>query len=208
MKNLSHAVILDDHQLFADAFSLLLEKYQFFNLVQSFNQIGELVDFLMSYGNQEIYIFLDYYLGEENGLSIMSEIKRLNKKAIIIFVTSATSPSILQTILKYRPSGILSKSCSIDMITSCLSAIDSQSIYLDLYIQNFLDVQRSTVTNFTPREIELLKYFADGESITKTAERTFLSPHTIIAHRRKMMAKAHCNSIGQLIKFARDHELI
>ncbi|UZJ66454.1 helix-turn-helix transcriptional regulator [Sphingobacterium sp. KU25419] len=94
------------------------------------------------------------------------------------------------------------------MISSCLTAIDSQLIYLDDYIQKFLGAQGSIANIFTPREIELLKYFADGESISKTAERTFLSPHTIIAHRRKMMAKAHCNSIGQLIKFARDHELI
>lgn len=208
MKNLSHAVILDDHQLFADAFSLLLEKYQFFNLVQSFSQINNLIDFLIANGNQEIYIFLDYYLGQENGLSIFTEIKRLNKKAIIIFVTSVTSPSILLTILKYRPNGILSKSCSIDTIGTCLDAIHKSTLFLDQNIQTLLDLQQAVVTVFTPREIELLRYFSDGESISKAAERTFLSPHTIIAHRRKMMAKANCNSIGKLIKFARDHDLL
>lgn len=208
MKKISHAVILDDHQLFADAFSLVLEKYQFFNWVQSFNQVSELLDFLMRYGNLEIYIFLDYYIGDENGLVIMTEIKRLNKKAIIIFITSAISPNILKIIMQYRPQGILSKSCSFDVIKECLDNVSKESIYLDAHIRKFINVEQSAMINFTPREIELLKHFANGESISTTAERTFLSPHTIIAHRRKMMAKANCNSIGQLLKFAMDNQLL
>lgn len=208
MKKLSHALILDDHQLFADAFSLVLEKYSLFKIVQTFNEVSQFIDYLIKFGNQEICIFLDYYLSEETGLSVMSEIKRLNKKAIIIFITSATSPSIVQTILKYGPNAILSKSSGIHTIISFLDKADRHSIFLDQHIKNILEIHGSTAINFTPREIELLRHFANGESISTTAERTFLSPHTIIAHRRKMMAKAHCHSIGQLIKFAQDNEVI
>ncbi len=37
---------------------------------------------------------------------------------------------------------------------------------------------------------------------------TFLSPHRVVAHRRKMMAKAECQTIGQVLKYAREHNLI
>lgn len=208
MKKLSHALILDDHQLFADAFSLVLEKYSLFKIVQTFNEVSQFIDYLIKFGNQEICIFLDYYLSEESGLSVMSEIKRLNKKAVIVFITSASSPSIVQNILKYKPNAILSKSSGVHTIISFLNQADRKSIFLDQFIKNILDIQNPAAISFTPREIELLRYFANGESISETAARTFLSPHTIIAHRRKMMAKTHCHSIGQLIKFAQDNDVI
>lgn len=202
------AIILDDHLLFADAFSMLLETYQLFDEVQSFHNIRNLVDFLVSSNNRPVYIFLDYYLRGENGLSVFSEIKRLNKNAFVIFITSATSSSVLNNILQYRPDGILSKFCSITDLMACLKSIESDILFLDEDVQMLIKNGEGIKLNFTPREIELLKHFANGHSIAETAEKTFLSTHTVIAHRRKMMAKANCHSIGQLLKLAKDHEII
>ncbi|WP_376749015.1 LuxR C-terminal-related transcriptional regulator [Sphingobacterium siyangense] len=49
---------------------------------------------------------------------------------------------------------------------------------------------------------------SEGYSVAETASRTFLSPHTVVTHRRKMMAKAECQTIGQMLKYAREHNLI
>src|SRR5690606_37572929 len=113
MSKASHAVILDDHQLFVDSFSLLLEKYKLFGQIHSFYATDDLTDFLIQWGRKEIYIFLDYYLREKNGLSLVPEIKRLNKNAHIIFVTSAMSPTVLQNILLSKPHAVISKSCDL-----------------------------------------------------------------------------------------------
>lgn len=207
MKNNTHAIILDDHQLFADSFSLLLEKYELFGIVQTFYTSDRFMAALQALGNQGVYIFLDYYLKDEIGLSLLSEIKRLNKLSKIIFVTSAVSPLVLNNLSQYLPNGILSKSCSLDTVITCLKEIKEGNHYIEQCIQEYLKPNIKT-TLFTPREIQLLKYFADGFSISDTADKVFLSSHTIIAHRRKMMLKANCNSITQLLKYAKDHEMI
>ena len=202
------AVILDDHGLFATSFSLLLEKYRLFHFVKSFDSTDDFLRFLESSGTKKIYIFLDYYLSEGTGLSLLPEIGRLNKDAKTIFLTSALSPLLIQTLKNYDPDGILSKSCNLDTLKSCLGSIRSGQHFVDPFFEKLLENHQATAVRFTPREIELLKHFARGDSIAKTAEKLFLSPHTVVAHRRKMMAKINCQSITQLITFGREHEVI
>lgn len=208
MKISTQAIIFDDHNLFVDGFTLLLERYQIFDFIKSATTKRDFFRFLESFGNEEIFIFLDYYLLDENGLALLPDINRLNKKAKIIFLTSALSPVVIANIKKYAPHGILSKSCSIEVLKSCVDTIKEGSEFIDPFFVKLIADQNSGLSQFTPREIELLKYFAQGETIAKTAKKTFLSPHTIVAHRRKMMAKANCKSITQMLNFAKENELI
>lgn len=209
---ISNAVVLDEQTLFADSFSLMLENYRIVKSVHCFYDTTEFKEFINSYGNQEIFIFLDYYLPDTNGLSVFAEIRRLNKKAKTIFVTGATSSVLLRNIVQYRPNGLISKSCSIQTVKECLQHILSSSspreTYVSSRIQTFLNRKNFRGVTFTPREFEILGYFAEGYSVAETAERTFLSKHTVIAHKRKMMGKANCKSISQLLKYSKDNELL
>lgn len=208
MKVLTHAVVLDDHRLFADSFALLLQRFGAFDAVSSFSKVDEFIDFLQSFGNQKLYVFLDYYLPETNGLVILTDVKRLNKQAKVVFITSAISSVVIRNIMRYKPHGIISKSADIQDFVMCLEIVDRGKEYIDPQFESFLIQRGERAVTFTPREIELLKYFAQGNSIAETAAKTFLSPHTIVAHRRKMMAKANCQSIAQMLTYARDNELI
>mgnify|MGYP004716890883 CR=1 FL=1 len=201
------AFVLDDHQLFADSFTLLLERYMQFENVQSFSKAEDLIACMTTFGTKEVYVFLDYYLYNDNGLQVFSEIKRLNKKAYIIFITSAVSNSVIHNLILAKPHGILSKSSDIPTMIQVTNDVAKGEISIDKNLQDILDTF-DQVPAFTPRELQLLKHFSLGSSISEVAETMFLSKHTIVAHRRKMMAKAECNSIGQLIRFAHDNDLI
>jgi len=178
-KYFDSAIVLDDHGLFTDAFSLLLERYNLFNFVKACNDPNEFFAFLNSFGRKGVVIFLDYYL-----------------------------PFLIYTLKRYNPAGILSKSCSVDTLKQCVEDVTSEKSFLDPLFQHMLNTQQSLQVKFTAREIELLKYFAKGETIAATAEKMFLSPHTVIAHRRKMMAKAECQSITHLLTFAKENGLL
>lgn len=204
----THAIVLDDHQLFADSFSELLDKYLPFEQIHSFTKSDQLIDFLIAYGRKKIHIFLDYYLADKNGLSLLPDIKRLNKDAYIIFVTSLTSVSAVQNMILAKPHAILSKFCDLPTVVQAIKQVERSVPFLDEYFDKLLKGHGELALSFTPRELELLRYFAEGISIAETAARVSLSRHTIVSHRRKMMAKANCHSIGQLVKLAQDQELI
>lgn len=208
MKYSANAIILDDHGLFADAFSILLERYKLFDLVKSFDNKEDFFTFLGVFGHKNIVVFLDYYLGEDTGLMLLSEIGRINRKAKVIFLTSALSPFLIQTLYSYNPDGVLSKSCSVETVKQCIEDISTGKTFIDPLFKDLLHSNKSLNIKFTSREIEILQHFANGETIAQTAENMFLSSHTIVAHRRKMMAKADCQSITQLLTFAKQHGLL
>ena len=209
MKKTIHAVVLDEYNLFADALANLVQSTCNVDMVQNFSCIDKFRKFIKDFGQNELYIFLDYYLPDQNGLSLLIELKRLNSKAKIIFVISKSSNSVLRNILQYRPHGVLSKTDDRQTLIDCFNEVKAGNFYVAPSLATLLleKTQTDTVA-FTPRELELLRYFAQGLTIEETAEKTFLSKHTVVAHRRKMMAKIKGHSIAQLLTYARDNTLI
>lgn len=203
------AAIFDDHSLFADSFSALIERLDLFRTVHTFNSEKEFTRFLVQNSQTPVYLFLDYYLKDRNALPLINEIRRLNRHTRVIIVSSVANPIVVANILAYGPNGFISKSSGFNTILECLSVLSRGEQYVCPVIKEFADFKsQPNKIPFTARELEILQYFAKGLSIADTAEETHLSKHTIVAHRRKMMTKAQVNSITELLAYARDKELI
>lgn len=204
------AAIYDDHLLFAESFSAVLERLGLFQSVHIFNDEQAYLRFLVKRFNEPIYSFLDYYLPKKNTLSLINETRRINKKSRVIIVSSVTTPSIIKHILAFDPDGFLSKSSGLDIVLDCLKTIKQSKPYMCPVIQEIITNEIKTDNNipFTARELEMLQFFAQGLSIIDTANVTHLSKHTIVSHRRKMMEKVNARSITELLAYARAHELI
>ena len=208
-RNNAIAIVFDDHRLFADSFSALIERLELFRFVHTFSEERELTQFLIKHSQTPIYLFLDYYLKDKNALPLINETKRLNRQVTVIVISSVANPMTVANIMAYNPKGIISKSSGFDTILECLSTIGRGEQYICPVISEIVsNANQTSEIPFTVRELEILQYFAQGLSIAQTAERTHLSKHTIVAHRRKMMAKANVNSITELLAYARAKELI
>lgn len=208
-KNDAIAIVFDDHLLFADSFSALIERLELFKSVHTFSEERELTHFLIKHHQTPVYLFLDYYLKQKNGLPLINEARRLNKNITIIIMSSVISPTAITNILSYSPEGFVSKSSGFNTILECLTTVSEGEQYISPTISEI--VLNSNLTKkllFSARELDVLQYFARGLSIAQTAEQTHLSKHTIVAHRRKMMAKVNVNSITELLSYAREQELI
>ncbi|RQO69721.1 hypothetical protein DBR43_16800 [Pedobacter sp. KBW06] len=203
------AIVFDDHLLFADSFSAFIERLELFSAVYTLSDKRELTQFLIKHSKIRIYLFLDYYLKNENSLTLINEVKRLNRQHIIIVMSSTKSPTVVTNILDYKPQGFISKSSGFDTVLECLTTIAHGNQYICPVISEIVkSTHNISKMAFTARELEILQYFAQGLSIAHTAEKAHLSKHTIVAHRRKMMSKVNVNSITELLLYAREQELI
>lgn len=199
------AIVLDDHKLFGESFSVLLERYTQFETVHTFHEPSGLIRLLKQNSRKTFYLFLDYYLQNNNGLSVLTDVKRINKLCKIIFVTASSSWPVLHNIENHAPEGIISKLAGLDVLLECIEQIEAGNPYR---CPVFQEMQANNIAKkpilFTSRELEILKYIASGLTIAETAEKTFLSRHTIVSHRRNMMAKAKVTSIGQLLIYVNE----
>ena len=211
IENKPLAVVVDDHQLFADSFSRLLESIQFFKKVFSFADTKELPLLLSDKTIKgPIYLFLDYYLKGDTIYPVISELKRYRTNLNIIIVTSLNSNYILQGILKLSVHGILHKSSSIEDVKTCIDYVSKGRVYYSDIIQEMMqEIKESSLSNvLTPREVEILEFFAKGLTVDETGDKLHLSRHTIAAHRRKMFMKTNSNNITDLLNYARDKGII
>lgn len=203
------AFVLDDHRLFADSFSSLLEKTNVFTHVHIESDADKLISYLIKNPKKEVCLFLDYYLGEDKlSTDIINDIRRLNKKAYIFIVTSVANPSIIYQIKSYHPNGVISKVSGFDVILDCIQHAEQGKTYCCPVVKNCLEENQEEIVVFTERQIEILKCFAEGLTVPETAEKLWISLHTVVTHRRRMMKKANCNSIIALLAYARRQRII
>ena len=204
------AYIIDDHTLFATSFSSILEQLKFFESIKNFSKEEDLIAHLSKFPPQtKTYIFTDYYLEDRTIVPYLSILKNISKYISIIVVSSISNPVLIQNIMESDIDAILSKSSGIDELLAAIRAVDDKEIFADAFIKKILDKNvANNVLPFSKRELEILSIFAQGLSVQATADKIHLSKHTIVTHRRKMMAKTNTNSITELLAYARKIELI
>lgn len=206
MKKLRNIVglVVDDHQLFCDSFSGILEKTQLFSVIHCFANSKELLQYFVKNSRNKTYLFLDYYLKDEIGLGVLNDIYRLNKNVSTIVISSVTNIETIRLIKSYNPEGFISKSAGFDIVLDCLNNIEKgKTYYCPFFEETIKNNADKEVTLFSSTELEVLQYFAKGYSVIQTAEAIYRSKHTVVAHRRNMMEKANCNTITELLTYAR-----
>ncbi|MNS11797.1 Positive transcription regulator EvgA [compost metagenome] len=207
----STAIVLDDHKLFADSFALTLEKTSLFEKVIAYTKEEDLVQFLVKYrAVKKPFLFLDYYLEASQVTSILNNIRKLRTDAYIIIVSCISNPMMVKQLQEFQPDGIISKSDGVNEILDCIYALNKKAKYVSPYIQSIIDTLPDPAGNMplTQREVEILRYFAQGHTVDATAELMNLSRHTVAAHRRKMFEKVNVHNISGLLAYARNIELI
>lgn len=203
------ALIIDDHVLFTDSFSLLLEKTKFFDDIYILNNNYSKLNYYIKNFRIDLYVFLDYYLGNDLGINLFKEIKITNKGAKIIIVSSVSEAATIHSIMLRQPHAFISKASGYDAILKCLASLKkNQEFYCSFILDAITSNNFDSKQTLTEREIEVLNYFSKGYSIAKTAEMLTLSKHTIVAHRRNMLKKAKVNSIIELLSYARKNGYI
>lgn len=203
-----NAVILDDHQLFASALTALLKETNKFENVIYTSKLEEVEELLRS--NKVSHLFTDYIMP---GINTLSEIAKIKAKYPGIFITVISSINNANLIFQMHKSGansFISKNADKHELEECLATMDSGKHYVSVSLRgammNLFSENKANL--FTPREHEILQHIAAGNTIEETAEKLFLSKHTIVAHRRNMMAKMEVKSVSVLLKKAMDLGLI
>ncbi|MGG5577417.1 LuxR C-terminal-related transcriptional regulator [Myroides sp. C15-4] len=203
LSNYKLGIIVDNHRLFADSFSALLEKTGLFDHIHIESDTNKLLQFLIKNSRKKVFLFLDYYLDNDRvGVDIINDVRRLNKNTNIIVVTTVTNPGVIQQINVRTPEGIISKVSGFDIILDCIQNVERGKTYCCPIIKDKLEKVDAEVVLFTSRQIEILKCFASGLSVPQTSDKLHISLNTVVTHRRRMMQKADCNTIIKLLDYA------
>ncbi|MGN6803760.1 MAG: response regulator [Ginsengibacter sp.] len=207
-------LIADDHRLITDGISKILEEEKTIGDIYVANNGRETVDKALA---KDIdCVIMDINMPVLNGVEATKLIKQEKPYIKIIVVSMISDASIVTKLLKAGADGFINKDTGKTELVKALEKVMNGEKYLSPDISNNLinhfTVSRNASTEvekpLTPRELEIVRYIADGLTNHQIAQKLFLSVVTIDTHRKNVLAKLRLKNTASLVKYAMENKLL
>ena len=206
-------LIIDDHPLVLDGITTMLKDIDFLTIAGTCKTGSDAIAFLRL--QEADIILLDINLPDMTGLDLCTLIRKKNKHSKILTLTSTNEAGLIAQMLKYGADGYLLKNMEREELIRAINTVLDGKIFLskevnEKLLEQFQSVNLAvnSIPVLTRREKEILILLNEGLTGPQMAEKLFLSSFTIETHRKNLMQKLHAGSTQQLLKIARDNQLI
>jgi DNA-binding NarL/FixJ family response regulator len=196
---MSEILIVEDHPVFANGLQkLILDK----GITKKCSVVYCIQDCLK---HLKIYtpnlILLDYKLPDGKGNDLCKTIKQSNNKIKILAISSFSEQSVVNSMIDSGASGYVLKNATEDEITDAIISVLAGKQYFYDELQEIIDDDYNPVI-LSNREIEVLRFIADGLTNIEIGKILFISPLTVDSHRRNLILKLNAKNTASLINIA------
>ncbi len=205
--NAIRILLVDDHSLFRESLSRLLEADPAFHIV---GQCGTVSEAIAKYSGTPVdVVLLDYDLGEEQGSSLLPELKSHLGTAKVLMVTAGMSDAATLQAMETGASGIFLKHSSLDQLVTAIHQVMRGEIWLDTGVAHTLFGGRSArqqnierAQPLTLRQSEVLRGILDGLTNKEIAWSLKISESSVKAVIQELFHKARVRTRSQLVRIA------
>jgi DNA-binding NarL/FixJ family response regulator len=204
-------LLVDDHSLFRDSLSRLLETEPGFRMVGSCATVAEALPIITSEHaqNQPDIILLDYDLGEEQGTVALDEIRKHGFRGRVLMVTAGMSDAATVRVLESGSEGIFLKHSSPAQLVEAIRRMVAGEPWLDPRAMRSLiagatgksEEQRSSQA-LTARERFVLQGVFEGLTNKEIAAQLQVSEGSIKAVMQQLFDKTGVRTRSQLVRIA------
>jgi two-component system capsular synthesis response regulator RcsB len=213
-------VIADDHEVVRIGLRTILEHSgEGYKVVAEASTGRELLKLLASTPCD--LAIVDFLMPEEDdnarsldGIALLHELRRAYPKLPIVVLTMMRNSAIFRTMYQEGVDAVVEKARVVEELLVAMRTVRTGRTYVSKQMgEHLVDGQaaRSQPGKATPalsvREVEVVRMFAQGRSITEIAALTHRSVKTISRQKRSAMEKLGLSSDGQLFEYARTHGL-
>lgn len=207
-------LIADDHQLFIDGMRRILETEKMFGEIYTANNGQQVLNQVKLYPVD--YIIMDINMPVLNGLEATKQLKKENPEIKIIVVSMEADVVIVSKMLKAGADAFINKDTGKEELMTAFRKIMDNEKYVSPDIAKnlfaYLSYRKKDITedekHLTPREIEIVRHIADGNTNAEIAAKLFLSTVTVDTHRKNILSKLELRNTAALVKYAAEHKLL
>jgi DNA-binding NarL/FixJ family response regulator len=200
-------LMVDDHNLFREGLSRLLENAPGFRVV---GQCGSGAEAISSLARTPAdVVLLDYDLGEERGSSLITELKSCRHEVKILMVTAGMTDAATLRIMEDGACGVFLKQSNPDQLVEAIHRVTNDGIWLDSEAVRSLVSARSAHAEqvehqrpLTTRQSEVLWGILDGLTNKEIAWKQKVSESSIKAVIQELFHKAGVRTRSQLVRTA------
>jgi DNA-binding NarL/FixJ family response regulator len=200
-------LLVDDHSLFRDSLSRLLQTEPGFVMVGSCDTVAEALSLIGQ--EQPDIVLLDYDLGEEQGSAALDEIRNHGFKGRVLMVTAGMSDAATVRVLESGCEGIFLKHSSPAQLVEAIRRLMAGEPWLDPRAMRSLiagatgksEEQRSSQV-LTQRERSVLQGVFEGLTNKEIAAQLQVSEGSIKAVMQQLFDKTGVRTRSQLVRIA------
>jgi len=162
-------------------------------------------------------VIMNLQIPELNGVEAAKYINKNLPDIKVIALTGYCDNRFMTEMIKAGAKGYLDKDCSFNELIHAINVVFEDKFYLSPtvtggvlkdYLAYLTGKKALPVDKLTPRERQVLRLIAEGESMKQISSHLNLSVKTVEIHRRRVMDKLNINSVAELTKYAITEGLI
>ena len=211
-------IIVDDHALFRQGIRALIEIDNLGEVIAEANNGQVFLDLLKT--NQPDLVMMDIEMPVMNGYDAIIKAKIIQPEIRILVLTMLSEKDKFHEMINAGAMGYLLKSSGKDELDKAIRTVMKGEIYLsnELIRQIVLDMDSNTnlennkqvqkSISMSVREKEVLIQFCQGLTVNEIAEKLFISPKTVEAHRSTLIKKTNTKNTINLILHALKYNLV
>lgn len=204
--SLINILIVDDHNLIAQAWSTILSEEEDFKVIGTASGAREAVSIAKSY--RPNIVLMDLNLKEGDGFTCTEEINNTLPNVRIIGLSIHDDTALVKKMLSKGAKGYLTKNSSKEELTAAIRQVNDGNQYIcneikEKYVSSMFG-GGSDEPELTNREIEIVKLIAQGFTSKDIGLQLDVSNRTVDTHRHNILKKLDIPNSAQLSIWARD----
>ena len=198
---------MDDHSLFRESLSRLLEAEPDFEIIGCY---GSAAEAMAALNRQPVeVVLLDFDLGNEQGSGFLEEAKRTGFTGRILMVTAGMSDGDTMRAIESGASGIFLKHSQPAQLVAAIHQVTNGAVWLDSRaVTSFIaganrksEEQRPS-QSLTPRERSILKALFEGLTNKEIAASMQISETAVKWSLQQLFEKTGVRTRSQLVRIA------
>jgi len=207
--------LVDDHQIFRQSLKLLMSFEEDMEVVGEASDGVGLIEGLKT--TTPDVVLMDMSMGRMGGLETSKFVKNAYPEIKILILSMNADSLGIVSALEAGVNGYLLKSAGKDEVLMAIRAVNQGSSYFSSEVSAVIIKQLSNPSKpkkskadneLSEREIEVLTLIATQHSSSEIAAKLFISPRTVDAHRRNLLAKLDVKNTAGLVRYALENKLV
>jgi two-component system, NarL family, response regulator NreC len=161
-------------------------------------------------GHKPDVLVIDMVMPGESGLDAIPRLREAAPDTCIVVLTMRKDPALARRAIQAGASAyVLKESATNELVLAVRRAARGEQ-YLSPQLGALLAVEpeQARPRDLSARELEVLRLVALGHTNPEIAERLYISPRTVEAHRSRINHKLGMTTRADVVRFALDHGLI
>lgn len=206
-------VVADDHPVVRSGLRTLLDGEEDMEVLAEAADVDEAVRKVRGHKPQVLILDLKMPGGDDQGTAIdaIPRIREANEGTQVVVLTMHAEPAYARAALRAGANGYALKEAAQTELVCAVREVAAGSTYIhpELGVRLAREPEdEGPPDGLTEREAEILGLVALGHTNQEIAERLFLSPRTIEAHRGHIRQKLRIDTQAELVRYALEHRLI